>query len=452
MDVLPAADHEVLEPARDLQVAAFVHGPDVAAVQPAVGVDGRARRVRHVEVTHHVLVAAGTDLALGAHLDGLTGRGGDLDLDVRHRLPERLGLVGVGVGGERLGEHPVHLGLAEQDREVAVPRGLGAAHEIRGHLRPAAHDRPQRRDVASGPVGVVEQSEQDRRHRQDQGAALGLHQLQDERRVEHRDDDVHAAPGQRPDAREHPATGVEQRDRVDPGVAVAEARAFGGEPGGVDDAEVVQQRALGEAGRPGGVDDQVGVVGRHVGQRCRPVPARDERVPVGDADGLAQVGQIVADALDDAAHRHPAVLGAVHDPDAAGLAQRVAELLGAVLRIDRDDDDPRQRRSHLQQHPLGAVGLPDRDALPRPEPRQQCGGDGLGRVEHLGVGPAPARRGVDEPVDETDPFRHLGCDPAQQGADRRDVEIDVRGRRPVGDRGQCHRIRDRHRRRPPLAG
>ena len=48
---------------------------------------------------------------------------------------------------------------------------------------------------------------------------------------------------------------------------------------------------------------------------------------------------------------------------AAGLAQRVLELARAVGRVDVDEDDPGLRGGELGQHPLGAVGRPDADAV-----------------------------------------------------------------------------------------
>ncbi len=64
VDVEAAGDVHVLEAVGDLEVAAGIDGPDVAGVQPAVGVDRLGGRLGGViEVSDHHHLAAREDLA-----------------------------------------------------------------------------------------------------------------------------------------------------------------------------------------------------------------------------------------------------------------------------------------------------------------------------------------------------------------------------------------------------
>ena len=65
-NVLAAADDEVFEAARDEVVTLFVHAPDVAGVEPAVGVDALRSLFGHVVVALHVVEAAAADFAVFA--------------------------------------------------------------------------------------------------------------------------------------------------------------------------------------------------------------------------------------------------------------------------------------------------------------------------------------------------------------------------------------------------
>src|SRR5690606_3541290 len=104
IDVLPAADDEVLEAAGDGDVAALVHDADVAGVQPAVGVDGLRGRVGQVVVAEHDLVAAGADLARLPDGQRRAVRPGDLHLDLPQRRARRVQLVVRGVVRAGLGD------------------------------------------------------------------------------------------------------------------------------------------------------------------------------------------------------------------------------------------------------------------------------------------------------------------------------------------------------------
>ena len=69
IDVLAAADHHVLDPAGDREIAVLVHHRDVAGVHPPVAVDGLRGLLGVVPVAGHHTVAAGAQLPRGAALD-----------------------------------------------------------------------------------------------------------------------------------------------------------------------------------------------------------------------------------------------------------------------------------------------------------------------------------------------------------------------------------------------
>src|SRR6516225_1472507 len=84
VDVLPAPDDHVLDPAGDVDVPVGVHHGQVAGVHPAGGVDRLGGLVRLVPVAEHHRVAAGAQLARLAARHGQPGvRVDQLDLEVR---------------------------------------------------------------------------------------------------------------------------------------------------------------------------------------------------------------------------------------------------------------------------------------------------------------------------------------------------------------------------------
>jgi hypothetical protein len=106
VDVLPAADHHVLDAADDVAVAVVAHHGQVAGVHPAVGVDRLGGALGVVPVAQHHRVAAGAELAGLPTLDGLArGRVDDLDLDVRRSAADRLGAAFEVVVHARLARH-----------------------------------------------------------------------------------------------------------------------------------------------------------------------------------------------------------------------------------------------------------------------------------------------------------------------------------------------------------
>ena len=119
-----------------------------------------------------------------------------------------------------------------------------------------------------------------------------------------------------------------------------------------------------------------------------------QRVPLVRAEegDLLEVGQLAADLLD-----HRDVVGALErgrrdQRPAAGLADRVGQLGGAVGGVEVDEHDPRLGGRVLDQDPLGAVRAPDaRAGRPAASPeREQPAGEAVDRRAELGVGVAQA--------------------------------------------------------------
>ena len=180
-------------------------------------------------------------------------------------------------------------------------------------------------------------------------------------------------------------------ERVHHQVTVAGAEADDGGPGAerAQRLRVRGRRALRVAGRPGG-EDQV----RHVARahRCRPcrglgrvdalsclhqLGQREHRRRRALAHRLG-VGALVAQqddpaqATDVLALEQRRVVGAQEAAHGqqhrrAGRAQDVARLAALEARVERDEDSAGAQGAEGGQHPLRAVGRPERDAVPRPD-------------------------------------------------------------------------------------
>src|SRR5258705_1920998 len=84
INVLPAADHHVLDASDDVAVAVRPHDRQVAGAQPPVSVDRLARLLLVLPIAEHHRVSARAELAgLAAFDDGAGSRVDDLDLHVR---------------------------------------------------------------------------------------------------------------------------------------------------------------------------------------------------------------------------------------------------------------------------------------------------------------------------------------------------------------------------------
>ena len=208
VDVLAAADDHVLEPAVDAQVAALVHGAEVAGVQPALGVDGGGGRLGHLEVAVHRLVAAGAELALLARGQRLAGdRVGDLHLDLRERLADRVGLVVGAVVEQGLGDDAASTRSARRGSRSRTPRRASIRRtSSAGTVDAAGHHGPQRSTgrAGRGRGARAARSAWSAPPQQDR-PALGLDQLEHEAGVEGEHGHVGAARLQRAQRAEHAA-------------------------------------------------------------------------------------------------------------------------------------------------------------------------------------------------------------------------------------------------------
>ena len=308
----------------------------------------------------------------------------------------------MGLGGDRR-----RLGHAVADRHLLDAGGDQLLHHLRGAGR-ARHDPGAHRGQVVGvDVGQRPLGDEHRRHAVERGAALVGHRLQRERRVEAGRRDHHRGPvrGAREVAHDHAEAVVEGHGDAD-AVGLGVATHLADEVAVVEDVAVAQGRALGEAGGAGGVLD----VDR--------VARRQARGPLGQVvggDALA-VGQQSGPALlvvevDHALQRTVLGSGLVHHGAVVARPERrrgdqqpharlvgdVGELVGAVGRVDVDQDGADLRGGELHQRPLGAVRPPDADAVALADARtDQAARDGVDVGLQLRPGPAPPARALDQ--------------------------------------------------------
>ena len=157
---------------------------------------------------------------------------------------------------------------------------------------------------------------------------------------------------------------------------------------------VREGRALGEPGRAGRVLDVDRLVEVELGlarreRRCVVAAAREELVPLGaeqDALRVAPGASHGRDELDVVGVLEP---GREDQDGAAGLVQRVLELVAPVRRVDVDEDRADLRGRELHDHPLGAVRRPDPDPVASDDAgREQAASAAVDLGAELCVGPA----------------------------------------------------------------
>ena len=177
VDVLPAPDDHLLEPARDPAVAALVHRPQVAGVQPAVGVDRRGGGLRVAQVAVHDEVAAGADLADGpARARSSAGaRVDDLHLGLRQRPPQRSrpGRRACRMAGVIVIEQLDSV-CANVSTNGTPERGLDLPHQLRRDGRAAGHREPQAdrsRGARAGPPRAARSASSARPRRRCRGTS-----------------------------------------------------------------------------------------------------------------------------------------------------------------------------------------------------------------------------------------------------------------------------------------
>jgi hypothetical protein len=90
VDVLAAADDQVLDPPDDVHVAVVAHDGEIAGVHPARRIDGGVGRRNVLPVPEHDRIAARTELArCAARRDRAGFRIDDLAFEMRVNAPDR---------------------------------------------------------------------------------------------------------------------------------------------------------------------------------------------------------------------------------------------------------------------------------------------------------------------------------------------------------------------------
>src|ERR1700709_525228 len=258
VDVVAAADDQVLLAIYDVEVALLVALRHVPRVEPAA-----AHRLRGgvgaLPVALHDVVAADHDLADFALGDLVVVLVEDLHLYPFERGADRPRLalaIGGGAGGEPRGLREAI--ALEHDR----PEGLlEAAQHLDRHRGAAGDAGPKGGGVIALALGVVQQCPIHRWDAVEVGDAVALHRLQRLAGIESGDQGEAGADHQRGVHADRLAEGVKERQAAEDDVAGGD---FGGGAGG--DVGVAVQVGVGElgplrlAGGAGGVEDHRGVV------------------------------------------------------------------------------------------------------------------------------------------------------------------------------------------------
>jgi hypothetical protein len=391
-----ADDEHVLLAVGDAQVAVLVEHPDVAGVQPAVGVDGRGGGLGVVEEPGHDVVAPHDDLAGLARRQRRTVVVDDLHLDVGDGPPGR---VGDGLGVVVVAAHGGDAGglgqaVAGHDRLEGQLRAHPADHLDRDGGR-AGDRQPQRGEVVAVEVGVVEDGLVDGGRAGQHGDPLLRHPGHHAGHVEDQVGDDGGAldqagqdPGLEPE-------GVEERVDDQVAVALPQAHHVGPVGEGPDAGAVPEHRALRGTGGARGEQDVAQVVradGRRplrrrvVGHRVGPRQQLRPRGGVGSVGApehhdLLDAGReaLVGDQLDVVGAQE---LGGREQHPGPGGAQHVRGLGSLEPGVERHDDGAGAVHAQGPDGPLPDVGRPDGDAVAG---RHAAGHEGAGRGVH-GVG------------------------------------------------------------------
>src|SRR6476646_10533714 len=161
VDVVSAADDQILLPVDDVVIAVLVHPPDVAGAEPAVVRDGLGRRLRPVQIALHDVVAADRDLPDLALRDLGARRVNDTHFHAPDRRADRARLALPARVVERRDWRRLREAVSlEHD---AVERVLELAQHLDRHGRAARYAQAQGRDVISGAVRYVKEGAEHRR-------------------------------------------------------------------------------------------------------------------------------------------------------------------------------------------------------------------------------------------------------------------------------------------------
>ena len=394
VNILPPANDHVLGPAGDPDQTLFVLGGQVAAVEPALRVDGLGRRLGHPEIAGHDIGTPAAELPLLSGRQGAGApRGDDLDLhagqggaDGRGALRERQVAAGEGDRGRGFGQ-------AIRDAEFRHPQGMGQVPDHRFRAGCASHEAPAQGGDRDGFfLQDLELGDEHGRDAMQEGAATGRHRLQHLLGPELHHRDHGRAVRQAEQGSHHGAETVKKRQGDAQPVLVAHGEKVSHAADIVQQVGMAEHGPLGKAGRARGVLDHGNLIGL-AGHQALPgllIALGQELIPAHQAaiGGFAhdhQPAQGRQRCRSDRATTHPAwrrrfrtdlpdggqgvaggpETGLEKQRDGLGLFQHIGQLEGTVAGVDRHQHDPAQGAPQLELDPLRDVGGPDGQMFPR---------------------------------------------------------------------------------------
>ncbi len=192
LDVLAAADDDVLLAIGDREVAVVVEHTDVAGHEPAVGAERSLGRGL-VGVTDEQLRPATPDLAGRTDFDVLAVVVDETDLDAGQRQPVGGDALVVRRVGGAAGDRGV-LGRAEAARDLDAHRRAPLAHRGGNRRTTEADERHQRHVPLGVVVGMVEQAREEERRTLPGRQPVVEHRLQHSSGIPHVDEVDLTAP------------------------------------------------------------------------------------------------------------------------------------------------------------------------------------------------------------------------------------------------------------------
>ena len=309
VDVLAAPDDHVLEPPGDLEIAVLVLAAEIAAVEPAVGVDGLGGGLGHLVVALHDVVAPGHELPAdpdGALLPGV--RVDDLALHVGEPAAHRLCAHVQGVVKAAHGAPRGRLCLAEHgDNLLHVHHVSGLAHQLRRAVGPGHDAGADVGEIRPGEILVVHHGDEHGGHAVEGGDPLLVDAGQGGLGGEV-GQGAHGGPvGHGGGHGQYHAKAVEHGHLDHHPVCGGQIHVVPDILAVVDHVVVGEHDALGEAGGAGGVLHVGHVVEAHIGGPAADLlggdpageghgflPGQAPGLPVAHGDDIAQEGQALA--------------------------------------------------------------------------------------------------------------------------------------------------------------
>src|SRR3954447_18160397 len=355
VDVVAAADDQLLLAVDDEEVAVLVDLGHVATVEPAV-LDRVLGGVGLVPVALHDVVALDDDLADLALVDLVAVVVDDLHLDALDRRADRALLalaLAVVERGDRRG-----LAQAVPLEDRAIELVLEVAHELAGQRRAARDTDAQRRGVGVVGMLVVEDRAVHRRHAHEDRHAVAPDDLQRLGGIEARDQGQRGAGGHRRVERARLAERVEQRQRPEDHVVGRRVVERARDLGVAAQVVVRELGALGLAGRARRVEDDGGVVVGAVGDVGQRVVLADEllELPRLDEDALrARVVRALLGRLGEVVPREQDLR--------LGVGEGELHLTPLQQHVHRDDDAARAQHAVVGDREVRDVGQHHADAV-----------------------------------------------------------------------------------------